>query len=153
MSTDISTIYDFLVTRMTALFPNHKRLSNPYNLSLNNDQFLEQGWGIAVGPGENTNRQLGNRSSTKREFTLVLTRRTFATELGTTAKATGDKDLLEDLQILIDRFESEVDLDSTSGKYIARYIGDSGITQVRDDQDGFAAIRVSTSVEYFKTLT
>ena len=153
MTTEFSTIYDALVTRLgTTLFSGHKRLSNPYNLAQNNDQVLEKGWGLAVREGENTNRLVGKNTTVRRSFDIVLTRKYFAREFDAAKKADAEKTLLEDLQILIDSAEGDTDLVPASGKYVFRYLGDSGITQVKDDRDDFLAVVVSTSVEYFRPI-
>ena len=150
--TDISTIYDALVTRLTALYPSHKRITNPYVLNNNNDQFLAQGWGLATRDAENTNRELSRRLSVRRNFDVVLTRRYFAKDLDLSKVNAAEKNLLEDLQLLIDSVEGTPDLSVTDGKYIVKYNFDSGITAAKDDRDDFLAIIANVSVEYFRTI-
>ena len=150
--TDISTIFDALVTRLTTLYPSHRRLTNPYVLSSNNDQYLAQGWGLATRDGVNTNRQLSRRLSVSRNFDVVLTRRYFAKDLDITKIAIAEKSLLEDLQILQDSFEGTPDLSSGLGNYVTKYNSDSGIIAAKDDRDDFLAIIASINVEYFRTI-
>ena len=150
MSTEVTTLYDTLVTRVAALLTSHTRLSNPYDLAGNNDQILEKGWGIAVRAGTNTNRQLGCKLSVSRDFEISITRKFFAREFDATKKATTEKDLLEDMQLLIDDLEENATLSESA--YLVKYVGDSGITQVRDGQDAFLAIIISLTVEYFRTI-
>ena len=148
--TEISTAYNALVTRLTSLLSTHKRLSNPYVLSDNNDRYLEKGWGLAVGPAVNSNREISGRVSVLREFTIPITRKFFAKEHDVSTKATTELAILEDVQIVIDDLEENVTLDS--GRYLVKYVGDSGITQVRDDQEGLLAVLVNVTVEYFRSL-
>jgi hypothetical protein len=151
MTTEVTSIYDALVTVIgTTLLPNHKRLSNPYDLAQNNDQILERGWGLAVRAGTNTNRQIGAKLSVSRDFDISLTRKFFAREFDAVKKASTEKDLLEDMQLIIDNMEENSALDG--GTYVVKYIGDSGIFNVRDSQDNFLAITVNVNIEYFRTI-
>lgn len=150
MTTEVTSLYDSLVSSIGTLLPNHKRLSNPYALEQNNDQILEKGWGLAVRAGTNTNRQIGCKLSVEREFEIHITRKYFAREFDVTKKASTEKDLLEDMQLIIDNMEENSSL--SSGSYLVKYIGDSGIINVRDVQDAFLAITISVTVEYFRTI-
>lgn len=151
--TEISTIHAALVTLMgTTLFSGHFRL-NPYALSSNNVQFLEKGWGVAMGPARNTNRNVGQRVSVERECTLILTRRAFARQLDPATKGDTEKTLLEDVQILVDKVESHTFLAPDEGKYLIKYRGDSGIQQIREDDASLLSVSVSVTVEYYRTIT
>ena len=54
----ISTLYDGFVTRIEAVLPSHKRLSDPYLFIKNTDSEKRQGWGVTIGSGDNPNQQL-----------------------------------------------------------------------------------------------
>jgi hypothetical protein len=150
MTTEITTIYDTLVTRVSTLLSGHKRISNPYALGQNNDQILEKGWGISVGPAVNTNRLVGGKVSVSREFGVHITRKFFARELDAVKKASTEKDLLEDLELVIDDIEQNSTL--SGGNYLTKYLSDSGIVQVRDDNDSILSISLLLTVEYLRSI-
>lgn len=148
---NISTIYDGLVTRLAALFPNHHRLGNPYDLEVNPDLTLTQGWGLAVGGGANTERYVGCQASVERTFTVIITRRYIARENDADTKATTEKLLLEDLKTLVNDAESNYSIDSSTA--IIKYVSDSGIEPVRESQENYLHLSVVLTAEYFETIS
>lgn len=147
----ISTIYDGIVTRLTTLFPNHNRLGNPYDLEVNPDTMLSIGWGLAVGPAANTERLVGCQVSLLRELTVYLTRRYHALENDAATKATTEKLLLEDLKTLVNDAENNYGIDDAST--IIKYVGDGGIEPVRESQENYLHLAVNLTAEYFETIT
>lgn len=148
--TEISDVYNAFVNRMVAIFPNHHRLTNSFDLTQNNEQFLAQGWGMLFGPAENTARSVSKILSVRRSVTVHLTRRVVARELDPTGKADADKALLEDFQILIDAIEENFTLET--GKYIILYVDDSGITPVHTEKERYIAISANITAEYQRLL-
>lgn len=152
MSTEITTIHAALVTRLGTLLSGHKRLSNAYALEQNSDSILNKGWGLCLRPGRPTRRSMSCIVTVEREFSIPLTRKFVSRELDPTKKADAELLLMEDLQILIDDFEKNNALLST-GTYTVKVNGDSGITNVRAEQDNFLACVVAVSVEYQRNLS
>ncbi len=152
MTTEITTIYTGLVTRIETLLSTHKRLTNPYDLAGNSDQILAKAWGLCLRPGANTRRIMSCANTVKRNFTIPITRKFVSRELDATKKADCERDLMEDLQILIDDFEKNNALIDT-GKYTVSYNGDTGIVPVKQNQDAFLAVVVEVSVDYQRTPT
>jgi hypothetical protein len=149
MTTAFSTIYDALITRLTALLPNHARLPNAYRLEENNERMLEQGWALAIAPaGTNTARHLSSGGgSISVGFQLALTRKAFATEANAAAFATTDKDLLADFQTVFDDSNNNnLGIDGT-GVLVNGY---SGVVPVDAERGTFRALLVNISVEYFR---
>lgn len=149
--TVISDIYDALHTRVVALLPDHTRLSNPYFLEQNNALDLRQGYGIAVRSGFNTNRQVGCQLSVERTFDIRITRKYYAREFDAVAKSETYKDILEDLQLVIDEFEKYPTLAADYNPVI-KYISDTGINNIFIEKDNFNEITATYTVEYFKNL-
>jgi hypothetical protein len=147
---EITTIFDTLVTRTQALLPSHVRLSNPYTLEQNNEQKLRQGWGLAVLGGVNTERSVSCISSVARSVEIKITRKVYALEQDQSKKADADKALLEDLQLIVDDLEKNYTL--TTGKFIAKYISDSGIVPIFVEKDNFLSLVISVTVEYQRNL-
>lgn len=150
MTTDVTTIYDTFVTRMGTLFPTHRRLTDVFDLTHNNEQFLTQGWGLLFGVATNTNRHVSKNLSISREITVHLTRRVYARELDPVKKADAEKSLLEDQQILIADLEQDFTL--TTGDHIVRFISDTGIFPVHTEKELFIGISSTVTTEYFINL-
>jgi hypothetical protein len=147
---DTSTIYDAIVTRMGTLFPNHKRIGNPYKPEENAEPILTMGWGLTVGEAVNTNRVLSNQFTVAREFALLVCRKAFHRESDAAARATTEKLILEDLYTLIKDFEINASLNGVAMN--TKYLGDGGIEAVMPDKDQFLMIRARISVEYWENL-
>ena len=149
MST-ISTAYDKIVTEMTTLYPSHRRLTNPYQVEQNVEKFLEQGWGISVQAGLNTERQLSCRLSVQRTVNLILSRKFFARELNVESKADTEKLILEDHFSLLENFEKDHTLDGTVTNF--KYVSDSGIEFVFAEKNQYLVLTSVYEMEYFETI-
>lgn len=150
---NISTAFDAIKTKMGTLFPSHIQLSNPYDIEENTTASLELGWGVALGPGTNSNRNLSCNMSIQRTITMTLTRRRYANELDTESKESAEKSLLEDHYTLIKAMEKEGTLNSTvSG--IARffYASDNGIEVIVAESDSYIKLSTVFELEYFEDL-
>lgn len=146
--TTATEIYDGLVSRISALLPNHKRLPYPYDLENNNEDFLEQGWGIAVRSSENTNRELCNRKSLRRSYEIILTRKYYSLDHDVTKRADTEKSLLEDAWILYDDFCENLWIASEKG--LIQALGDNGIEPVFAAEKPFFTVRINADVELFR---
>ena len=150
MSTKITTLYNNMVTRIEALFPNKHRLTNPYAVELNGHIFLKDGWGLAVSSGENTNRQLSCTMSINRTMIVTLTNELLATELDPVTKAVMEKTLLEDHFTLIKDFEKDTTINSSS--FRTSFLSDSGIQFVVSEDKPFIYIQAIFETEYMEDL-
>jgi hypothetical protein len=151
MSTQISTIYDNMITRLVALFPTHVRMSNPYRPNDNIERHIENGsFGVAFGPGFNSEREMTCRLSVKREMVVTLTRKAYALEVDGAAKAVAEKQIFEDQLVLIKDFERDYTLSNTISN--VKYVSDSGLEYVFDAKDNFIMIRTVCEIEYFENL-
>lgn len=101
----IGTIYDAIVSKCNNLFPNKKRLHNPYELTDNPELIMNDAWGLKVLTSSYVENEFCNLTSA-REFSLILTRG-FAT-VGSKGDAFDSvtKGLLEDQNTLINNFYS-----------------------------------------------
>lgn len=154
MSTKITTLYNTLITRMGAIFPQHARLPNPYKIDQNNSLFLKKGWGVAFAEGVNTNRNANcPPMSIERTFNITISRQFYAREMDAAAKATTEKDLFEDQYLLIKDLESDPTLQQTIAR--GRFVSDSGIQFVSLDveKDDFLYLSSVFTLEYWEDLT
>lgn len=148
----ISTLYDALVTKIAALYPNHKRIPNPYTPSENNALILNKGWGIAFQSAQNSEEHLGcYKLSIERGFTVVHTRRYIALESDVTTKAAVEKDLFEDQFLLMQSLETDITL---SGQEVTvKWVSDGGLEFVSSGNDKFLLISSALQMKYIETLT
>lgn len=147
-----SDIYDEIVTRMTALFPNHQRLSHAYTPEESPEPQLRQGWALQHGSGENTNRKLGCKVSVRRQFIIIVTRKYYSHDSDPEAKALTDKDIIEDVRLIINNAESTPYLDGIVNNPNVRYVSDTGVQFVYANNKPFYKSEVLLEAEYFEDL-
>ncbi len=146
----ISEILDALKARVVATLPTHKQLTNPYNVSSNTEKALNLGFGIAAGPGDNTNRNLSCKLSINRTIIIILTEKFYATDLNIVAKETVEKNLFEAQFLVIKAIEEEPSLTGLTIK--SEYVSDGGIARVKEDRDQFLKIESVFNFEYTESL-
>lgn len=145
-----STAYDNLLSRLATLFPavdGYKRLNNPYEPEQNPSIILAQGYGLAVGPGVQSNRQLSSIVTTSRTFSVVLTRAADATEHDDTRQDDRAKELLEDAREVVNSFEREVRLENLDLN--VKYESDGGIESITPDDRSILVMKLQFVVDYF----
>ena len=148
----VSSLYDAIVTRVTAVLPSHKRLSDPYRFLKNKDSEKRQGWGLRVGAGQNPNQQLSCNIILRQQFTILVTRLVAGREIEPNKKAATEKQLLEDLFLIIDDFENDPTL-ATSGVVIgAQYLSHNGIDFMEAERDDHMVIEASFDFRYQENL-
>lgn len=148
----VSDIYDDIVTRAEALLTSHVRLPNAYSLEENSTEFLKQGWALAVGPEANTERFATCTGSFKMDFIFSITRRFIAREFDATAKATGDKNLLEDMRLIKNDFIKNSTLNTSA--HVANWETRDGIVQIlAGEKDNYIALQATVAVEYFEEIS
>lgn len=147
----ITTIYDALVTRLSAIYTSHFRLPNAYQVEQNPESWLLKGYALQVSPATNLNLKLSCQMSIARQFTVVLTREFKALDLDVTHKSTTEKDLLEDQYLLVKDFEKTVTVNDPA---VAGCIfqGDSGILSVFPDKNNFLKLESIFTIRYFENL-
>ena len=151
MST-ISTLFDTIKSAATATLSSHYVLSNPYNPEENDELSLNQGVGVAFGSGQKSDREIDNHLWIRRSFSIVVTRRFFATELNTSDKETTEKDLFEDQKLLIIKMMQDplVGISNSVAKLI--FISDNGIETIFGEADNFLKLVSNFEVEYRETI-
>ena len=150
----ISNGVDALVARMQTLFPaasGWQQIPNPYKPEENPDIYLRQGWGLAFGPAENTNRQVNCKFSVARNVTVILCRQTDALENDAALKVAADKLLFEDQAVLINDLEQDIAVNGTT--MYTRWETDGGIEYVKGQTDRFLMLRTEFRMEYLENFT
>jgi hypothetical protein len=145
---NFSTAFDALVVGVQAALPSHTRLADPYDLEKNGAPFLRQAWGLAVAPaGENTMRFVSATRSLRVGLTLVLSRQLVALDSNATAKATTDKDLMADLEAIVDAAWTN-QLGASSVK--VDLLSWDGISTIETGAGVYRALSCNLTVEYFR---
>lgn len=154
----ISTAYDQFYTVVTGILPNHVELLNAYVPELNDDLTFAAGFGIAMGGGKNTNREICNFLSIERELIVTITRRVYKGDLMRTsdavsARRTAEKQLFEDQKLVIEAIMESANLSSTSPVANTVYAEDSGLEFVRTENVELLMVKTVFKLEYIENLT
>lgn len=147
----ITTVRQALIDRVDALLPNHQRMSDPYFLAKNTDSEYRQGWGIKMGQGVNTKRQISCHLILQKTFEIVLTRIVTGREMDHTQKELAEIALHEDLFLLIKDFESSPALGSNV-VVGCDFENDSGVQFPKPNRDDILSLTAAFSVLYQENL-
>jgi len=147
----ISTIYDNLVVAVNGSLTDYDQITNPYAPDENCELFLDKGFGIAFGPGANSERQLGCKISIKRTFDVMLINLCGTTENNLDDIENFQKTMHEDQFLIIKALENDSDL-STSAAQI-KFVDDNGLEFLETDRNKFFLLQSTFMVEYFENLT
>ncbi len=146
MPTKIATIYDKIVTLVEANLTGYRRLPNPYVIDSNTYLHLKQGFGIAIGPGNDTQRYVGCLVTWERQFNITLVREVIALQNNTDARETLEKEFLDDHDALRKAFYLGSSLDGEAIK--STVLSDSGISFIDGENKKFLALELNLFVEY-----
>lgn len=127
-------------------------IPNPYEPEKNPDLLLQNGYGIGVGPAENTNRRIGGHVSMAREFEIMLFRLVGVTENDATGIRAAEKSILEDQIKLIKQVEQDPTLGSSCAN--AQFVNSDPVEYLIADQSGRRYFRLFTifRCEYFEDV-
>jgi len=147
---NITTVFNNLVTFMSTNLSDHFRLNDPYNIEENPEQYLRKGWGIQVDDGVDTNRCISPEYYLGRTFTLVIVRESLAKDSDPARRETSKLDLLEDLHILIAAAVTENTLYQSAVNF--KYISDGGLQEVFVNDKPYNFIEANFLVEYSQSI-
>lgn len=149
----ITTVTDNLVSRIESVLTTHTRLHNPYALEGNSEQVLKKGYGIQIGAGVNTKREVGcSRYWIQRAVGLIITREALVRELDVASKYDVEQAILEDAILLQNSFENYRNLGSSSVVDFG-FSDDTGIINVFVERRSFFGIQLNYQLEYFESIT
>lgn len=147
---EVSDIYDALVSTIETTFSSHRRLDNVYDLAGNDELKLVQGWGINTAGGVNLNLQIGCKMSLEDDYEVTFTRQFYALDKVPSDKAETVKLLLEDRDLLVKTFEKDATIDGLTSKMIFKSA--SPVDLVREGTP-FLFVRLVFGATYFRDLT
>jgi len=149
----ITLAYEAIVARMQALFPNHFRLTNPYDVENNDVKRLNRGWGVQIGPSQDPNDQIDCEYSIIREINIVLTRRFYAKEHDVDLKDDGIQALLEDAKLIFDEAHNNPTLGVPDTVANFQTVSDNGIETVFSNKECFLKLQINCTLRYFESYT
>lgn len=144
----ITTVYDNFLTRVAAVLPSHQKLSDPYQFKKNTDSEKRQGYGLRVGPGVNTFAQLSCDLILQQDISLVISRISQGRETDRAVKANAEKQLLEDLFLVIQDVESTPTLGNASTVIGCDYLDHGGIQFYYTERDDILYIEANFKLKY-----
>lgn len=144
--TVISQIYDKVVDVIEAKLTTSTRISNPYVLDSNTFLHLQKGFGVAIGPGIDTERYVGCLVTWQRSFTIAIIQRMVTTQNNIGVRETIEKELLDDHDKLRKAFYLNSTLDGLAIK--STVTDDGGVSFIDDASGKFIALEMSLLVEY-----
>jgi hypothetical protein len=150
MPSQISTIYDNIDNAMAALFPNKLEMSDPLSVENNDEKTLADGYGIHIGSALNSNRQLCDSYSVSRDVIITLSKLNAGTHKSLSVFDDTNKDLLEELHLLIQTINSNVAIRESVS--IIDWISDGGIERYLGESRQFLIIRSTFRLEYIESL-
>jgi hypothetical protein len=146
MTTKIADIYDSIVTKLETILPNFQRVPNPYALDENTAILLRKAFGLAIGPGTNTERYVGCIATWERDYTIGLVTQVVNTENDTLGRAMVEKDIIDAHREILLAFETDSTL---SGQCIKAVItDDGGINYIQGAESKYLALEITLRVEY-----
>jgi hypothetical protein len=143
---NISTIYDTLLSRMLAIFPAKTRIPNAYDLPSNGNVFLRDSWGLKVSSSTSFEMEF-NTYANDREFSVVLTKEVIKTDTQTDQIDTVSKSLLEDVNTLQKELINSYQLGIYSSIQLITLGSTTGITEVFATFEKFLTIEVSFNIK------
>lgn len=151
MSTKITSVYNRIITDVEAALTSYTRIPNPYAPEENPELFLRKGYGVGVGPAENTRRLICGYFSVKRNFSVLLINQILTTDTNSSSRGDFERLLLEDQYTLINALENDNNLGGDAIKTF--FINDSGIQFVSGEMGKYILCETVFEVEYLEPIT
>lgn len=152
MSSNVTAIHNSLIASLAALFPDKTIIPNPFDLENNNQNFLKNGYGYFYGPAGLPEFDLGiHFQGYSRDFSIVLSRNVYRTDISTDPFATTQLQLIEDQNILVNAFADIRNIDQNV--VTLEFVSDSGIEFVFADKNNYLALTTDFAVTYKEDKT
>jgi len=153
MST-LGTIRDAMVTKITTLFPNKKRIPRPRVLDQNIDNFLNDGFGIYIGPSTISDQDLGYHIAVRSsEINVVLTEKIYTLDNNHVGEAAAENSLHGNKESLIQSI-SEMTLEAIEDDFLnILYTSDDGGEFIFAEKNNYLALTITFTVNYSKNKT
>jgi hypothetical protein len=153
MST-LGTIRNAMVTKITTLFPNKKRIPRPRVLDQNIDNFLNDGFGIYIGPSTISDQDLGYHMAVRSsEINIILTEKIYTLDNNYVGEAAAENSLHGNKESLIQSI-SEMTLEAIEDDFLnILYTSDDGGEFIFAEKNNYLALTITFTVNYSKNKT
>lgn len=141
---NISTVYDAILTRLGSLFPTKTRMPNAYSEIDNAEHLFRDAYGLRY-DGDSLAIQEFNAISSDHNFTVIFYREAVRVENEFATLDVVVKNLLEDASITKKDFYEVDGIGTTAAKKITPS-STSGITQVYSDKNNFFKIEIPFTI-------
>lgn len=154
MSTNVTTIFNAMNTRLAAVLTSANRLAVPSTPEFEPLLILRNGFGVRIGDAQNTDLFVDGNISFKRRFIVTLTREAVALQLDAASRGQAELDLAEDAMLVIKDFMTDASLNNAGNIPMTKYESDNGINEiVADASEGiYLVIDMIFETQYFETL-
>lgn len=143
---EISNVYDDIITQLETIFPDKCRIPNVYSLEDNAVQFLRNSWGLRVDEAAPTTRDFTSFSRV-RNFTIVLTHEVLRTCSQTSKIDNVVKSLLESVNTLQLSFLSGDQFGSSKNLDIVNVGSFTGFNYFFFDKSNFLTTEIAFAVQ------
>jgi len=147
----VADISEAIVALLAKELPTFARIPNPYNITENMAMLLRKSFGVAIGPGVNTERYVGCLVSWQRNYTISVITQVDNTENDVIGRFNVEKELIDRHRAILMAFENNSTLDGICIKAVVT--DDSGIQYIDGQQGKFLAVEIALAVEYQESLT
>lgn len=136
MSTAFSTFFSTIRTEIPTItgFSTKKELENPYDLTLNSNKSLLEGWGVTIGPSTVRSTEF-TKVTCDQEVTVVLTASIRGAQTDRSKVTSTVSDLKTDVQRLITRLSANDEFTINAGIIDLHYLNTSAVEYISDDED------------------
>lgn len=142
---DVSTVYDAIITKVNALFPNKTRIHNPYELSDNAEIVMKDAWGLKTNAAERVDIEFCNLSIS-REYSFIFIRQFPTVGAAKDAFDSITKSLLEDQQTFLNNIFSPTELGVQSIVDEIRINTIGGIESTTTDQKKYLSLETTFTI-------
>lgn len=147
----VQEIHDELIKVIEAELPLYARMPNPYAPDENTVLILKKCYGVAIGPGENTERYSGCIATWRRNYTIILTQQILNTENDVVGRADSINDIDDARNKLLIAIEKNQSLNETA--ILCKLVSDTGPQYIAGGDGNFVALELDLIVEYSQNLT
>lgn len=152
----ISQIYDFMVAKAKTALQTHQELVDFDDLLENPAPILDAGYGVQVGNGRDTEREIcSTHYYYEREFVLILTREVTALKSDVETRKKKHKQILEDyhqFKKLVEGTHTALADDGTELSFNVKYASDSGPRTFSAHDKEYIFLEATITAEYLERL-
>lgn len=149
----ITDIVDQIYSNIATNFSTKSELFDPYDILNNDEQRLENGYGVVVGPASNQASTDNVFEVVNREVGVILSRVLFETDYDSSVRKSYEKQLLEDGLSITQDLYADVDLSGMLSSI--KFVADSGIDYVvlGEDERRYIFTALTFTIKYRETLS